>query len=181
MVYPSGPALPEEYAPLPRAEFAFPGPLRDRLVGAILAGAKTATTSLLREYGPGGGGDDGPMPEGGEPMPEPGARSLLVDSADVPVAVIETTEVRVVPLAQVDAAHARDEGEGHATVAAWRAAHEGFWNGEEMRAALGDAGFTVDDSTPVVLERFRVVADLRRPDPDPDSDPDPAPDSRRPR
>lgn len=156
MVCPPGPALPGEYAPLPRAEFAFPGPLRDRLVGAILAGAKTATTSLLREYGTGGGGD--------EPMPEPGARSLLVDSTDAPVAVIETTEVRVVPLAEVDVAHARDEGEGHATVAGWRAAHEAFWNGEEMRAALGDEGFTVDDSTPVVLERFRVVADPRGPD-----------------
>jgi hypothetical protein len=28
-----------------------------------------------------------------------------------------------------------------------------------MRAVLGDAGFTVDDATPVVLERFRVVED----------------------
>lgn len=158
----SEPGPPEEYASLPRAEFAFPGPLRDRLVAAILTGAKTATTSLLREYGPGAGG---------EPMPLPGARSLLVDSADVPVAVVETTDVRVVPLAEADAAHARAEGEGHATVAEWRAAHEEFWHGEEMRAALGDADFTADDSTPLVLERFRVVADLRRT----------GPDSRRPR
>jgi uncharacterized protein YhfF len=32
------------------AEFAFPGPLRDKLVTAILAGRKTSTSSLLAEY-----------------------------------------------------------------------------------------------------------------------------------
>jgi uncharacterized protein YhfF len=152
--------------PLPRAEFAFPGPLRDRLVAAILDGSKTATTSLLHEY-----------EHFGEPLPRAGSRSELIDSADEPVAVIETVEVRVVPLADVDLAHARDEGEGHETVAAWRAGHERFWHSEEMRAALGDgdgeedragdrdaaggAAFTVDDATPVVLERFRLVDDLR--------------------
>ena len=33
-------------ASLPLAEFAFPGPLRDALVAAILDGTKTSTTSL---------------------------------------------------------------------------------------------------------------------------------------
>ena len=32
---------------LPLAEFAFPGPLRDQLVAAILSGAKTTTTGLV--------------------------------------------------------------------------------------------------------------------------------------
>ena len=31
-------------------EFAFPGPLRDQLVAAILDGAKTTTTGLLDDY-----------------------------------------------------------------------------------------------------------------------------------
>jgi hypothetical protein len=35
---------------LPIAEFAFPGPLRDQLVAAILAGEKTTTTGLVAEY-----------------------------------------------------------------------------------------------------------------------------------
>ena len=35
---------------LPVAEFAFPGPLRDQLVAAILAGAKTTTTGLVADY-----------------------------------------------------------------------------------------------------------------------------------
>ncbi|MGC5011812.1 ASCH domain-containing protein [Streptosporangium sp. DT93] len=144
-------STPIDLASLPKAEFAFPGPLRDRLVAAILDGRKIATTSLVVEY-----------EREGAPLPESGERSVVVDSADRPVAVIEVTSVRVVPLGEVDTAHAVDEGEGHATVAQWRAAHERFWHGPEMRSALGDATFAVDDTTPVVLERFRFVADLRR-------------------
>ncbi|MGV9313194.1 ASCH domain-containing protein [Streptomyces sp. NPDC003691] len=135
---------------LPRAEFAFPGPLRDRLVAAILDGTKTATTGLLTEY-----------EREDEPLPVAGELSVVVDSEDCPVAVIEVTGVRVVPLRDVDPGHARAEGEGTDTVAQWRTAHEHFWHSDAMRAALGDPGFTVDDSTRVVLERFRVVAELR--------------------
>lgn len=86
----------------------------------------------------------------------------MIDSADRPVAVIEITGVAVVPLGEVDVAHVRDEGEGQETVAEWRTGHESFWHSDEMRAALGDPGFTVDDATPVVLERFRVVEHLTR-------------------
>jgi uncharacterized protein (TIGR03083 family) len=130
---------------LPRAEFAFPGPLRDRLVAAILAGEKTATTALLREY-----------QQEGEALPRPGDRSVLVDSADRPCAVLQTTEVRVLSLAEMDLAHAVDEGEGFTDVAGWRHAHTQFWRSAPMLAALGDV-FTIDDQTMVVAERFHVV------------------------
>jgi uncharacterized protein YhfF len=143
-------ASPEDLASLSRAEFAFPGPLRDQLVAAILDGSKTSTTELLVEY-----------EHEGEPLPEVGSRSVVVDSDDRPVGVIEVTGVRVVPLSQVDLAHAVDEGEGYTSVAEWRAGHERFWRSKEMRAVLEDPGFTVDDTTPVVLERFRLVSDLR--------------------
>ncbi|MFE9388052.1 ASCH domain-containing protein [Streptomyces sp. NPDC006784] len=136
----------------PKVEFAFPGPLRDRLVAAILDGSKTATTGLLAEY-----------EQDGEPLPSVGRRSTVVDSEGRPVAIIEVTDARVVPLDEVDIAHARDEGEGHTTVEKWRSDHEEFWHSEEMREALGNPHFTVHDTTPVVLERFRVAA--RLPDP----------------
>ncbi|MDI6103732.1 ASCH domain-containing protein [Actinoplanes sp. NEAU-A12] len=132
---------------LPRMEFAFPGPLRDQLVAAVLSGAKTTTSGLLLEYER----DD-------EKLPEAGERLVVVDSGDRPVGVIELTEVRVVRLADVDLRHAIDEGEGDETVAQWRAGHEEFWHGAEVRAELGDPHFTVDDDTMIVTKRFRLVS-----------------------
>jgi 2-phospho-L-lactate transferase len=136
-----------DLAALPIAEFAFPGPLRDRLVAAILSGTKTATTSTLVEYA-----------VDGEPLPVVGSRQLVIDSQNRPVAIIEITGVRVVRLADVDVDHARDEGEGHTSVAEWRAGHESFWHSDGMREHLGNPGFTVTDDTPVVLERMRLIA-----------------------
>ena len=48
MTSPSG--EPFDLASLPRALFAFPGPLRDTLVAAVLDGRKTATTGLVADY-----------------------------------------------------------------------------------------------------------------------------------
>ncbi|MFE0464644.1 ASCH domain-containing protein [Kitasatospora sp. NPDC058965] len=146
----SAAALPAHFASLPTTEFAFPGPLRDQLVAAILDGSKTSTTGVLADY-----------EHEGEPLPEVGNRFLVVDSQARPVAVIETTAVAVAALAEVDLAHAVDEGEGYTSVAQWRESHERYWHSEAMRAALEDPEFTVDDTTPVVLERFRLIADLR--------------------
>jgi uncharacterized protein YhfF len=130
---------------LPRAQFAFPGPLRDRLVAAILSGAKTSTSCLVLEF-----------ERENEPLPEAGQREAVVDSADWRVAVIEYTEIRAVRLADVDLQHALDEGEGYESVAQWRAGHERFWHSAEMREELGDPGFTVNDDTLVLAQRFRL-------------------------
>lgn len=128
-------------------EFAFPGPLRDQLVAAVLSGAKTTTTGLVQGY-----------ELDGEPLPEVGKRLVVVDSGNQPVATIELTDVRVMRLADVDLQHVLDEGEGDESVAHWRAGHEAFWHSDEVRAELSDPGFTVDDDTPVLTQRFRIVS-----------------------
>lgn len=138
-----------DYSQLPVAEFAFPGPLRDQLVAAILDGSKTSTTGTVHEY---------EVEE--EDFPMVGGREVVVDSQGRPVAVIEITDVRHRRLADVDLQHAIDEGEGYTTVAQWREAHEGFWHSAQMRTALSDPAFTVDDSTMLVLQRFRLVVRL---------------------
>jgi uncharacterized protein YhfF len=135
--------IPED---LPVAEFAFPGPLRDQLVAAILDSTKTTTTGLLANY-----------EHEGSPLPQPGQRQAVIDSAGNRVAVIEIAAVRVVRLADVDLAHALGEGEGYTSVAEWRAGHEEFWHSAEMRAALDDPGFTVGDDTLLVAEEFRLL------------------------
>ena len=133
--------------PLPIAEFAFPGPLRDQLVAAILDGSKTSTTSTLLEYA---------IEQ--EELPLVGQREVVIDSDGKGVAVIETTEVRQARLADVDLRHVVDEGEGDTTVAQWRDGHEQFWHSDDMRAAMGDPDFTVNDDTVLVLLRFKVIA-----------------------
>ncbi|MEU9187859.1 ASCH domain-containing protein [Streptomyces sp. NPDC048484] len=131
---------------LPLAEFAFPGPLRDQLVAAILSGAKTSTSALALEY-----------ERENEPLPKAGQQSAVVDSEGRRVAVIEMTEVRVIRLADVDLQHALDEGEGDKSVGEWRAGHERFWHSAEVREELDDPDFTVDDDTQVLAQRFRLV------------------------
>ncbi|MFD3609508.1 ASCH domain-containing protein [Streptomyces atroolivaceus] len=141
----------ETSEPLKPFLLAFPGPLRDRLVAAVLSGEKVMTSGLLMEY-----------EVEREELPPVGERSALIDSHGQEVAVVELTEVRVLPLGSVGLRHVLDEGEGHTSVAEWRAGHEAFWHSEEMREALGDPSFTVDDGTMIVAERFRVVERLVR-------------------
>ena len=132
---------------LPKDEFAFPGPERDRLVEAILDGRKTATTSLMAEF-----------IHDHEPLPSSGRRTILVNSDNQPVAVLRYASVSVIRLGVVTWQHVLNEGEGYKSLAEWREAHESFWTSENMRQALDDPNFTVDDQTPVVLETFHVEA-----------------------
>jgi len=131
-------------------EFAFPGPLRDQLVAAIIAGGKTTTTGLLADY-----------ELDAEPLPRPGDRQVVIDSAGIPVTLIEIAGVRVVRVGDIDIAHAIGEGEGYTSVAEWRSGHERFWHSREYREYRGDPAFTVNDDTLAVAEQFRVVTDDR--------------------
>jgi uncharacterized protein YhfF len=135
---------------LPRAEFGFPRTeLRRLLIDAILRGEKTSTTGLLSDY-----------ERDGEPIPAVGQRFVVVDENDGEVTVIETTDVRVTTIGEVDLPFAIDEGEGFASVAEWRAAHEQFWlsYADETRVFLNDPDWRPTDDTPIVCERFRLIA-----------------------
>ena len=134
------------------AEFGFPRTdLRRQLVEAILRGEKTSTSGLISDY-----------QRDGDPLPEIGERFVLIDERDHEVGVIETTELRVTTIGQVDLPFAIEEGEGFASVGDWRAAHERFWlsYAEETRAFLGDPDWRPTDETPIVCERFRLVERL---------------------
>ena len=130
---------------LPKDEFAFPGPERDRLVEAILDGRKTATTSLMAEF-----------IHDHEPLPSSGRRTILVNSDNQPVAVLRYASVSVIRLGVVTWQHVLNEGENYKSLAEWREAHESFWTSENMRQALDDPDFTVDDQTLVVLETLHI-------------------------
>ncbi len=70
----------------------------------MLAGEKTATAGLHGVF------ED-------EPTPSPGDRFVMEDAKGTPRAIVEVTEARVIPAAEVDLQFARDEGEGFESVA----------------------------------------------------------------
>ena len=111
--------------------------LRRKLVDAVLRGDKTATAGLL---------DDRDLDE--EPLGRPGDRRALLGVDDEPVAIVELTELRVVPAAEIDVQFARDEGEGFESVDDWREAHERFFERP------------IDEDTQIVAVRFKVVERL---------------------
>jgi uncharacterized protein YhfF len=129
--------------------FGYPGDdgLGDRLLAAVVAGVKTATSSLAVEY------------LNGDPLPRTGQRLALVDHDGRSHGMVETTKVRIIPLNDVshDVAHA--EGEGYADAAAWRRGHEGFWSRIQhlIREESGVPSWTLRDAEPVVVEWFGLV------------------------
>ncbi len=145
------PAEPTRMLGLPAFGFTVPGPIRDELTAAVLAGVKTATTSLAVDYVI----DD-------EALPVVGGRSVVFGSDLQPVAIIETTAWRLWTVGLVDDAFAVAEGEGYAGAADWRASHEAFWARylDDYRRDLGDPDFHVTASTVVVCEWFRLVERL---------------------
>ncbi|MFF9481588.1 ASCH domain-containing protein [Streptomyces sp. NPDC014733] len=130
---------------LPTLELAFPGPERDRGVAAIRNGEKTALTGLLEIYA-----------HAGEDVPRAGQRFAVLDSAARPAVTIELTDVRVVPMKEIDDAFARAEGRGYADAAQWRTAHEEFFRGAGVSEFLGRTP-VIDGDTLVVAQSFRVV------------------------
>jgi uncharacterized protein YhfF len=120
---------------LPPFELGYPRTdLRRQLVDAVLRGEKTATAGLLEEY----------EAEGEQPDAV-GSHAALLGYDDEPVAVVEVTESRVVPAAEIDEQFARDEGEGFESVEDWRLAHERFFERP------------IEPTTQIVAVRFRVV------------------------
>jgi uncharacterized protein YhfF len=107
--------------------------LRQQLVDAVLRGEKTATAGL---------------PEVEEELGSIGDRCLLLGFDDEPVAIVELTEVRIVPAGEIDLRFARDEGEGFESVDEWREAHERFFERP------------IHDDTPIEAIRFRLVERL---------------------
>ena len=128
-------------------EYAFPGPLRDKLVAAILSGEKTATASLHAEY-----------QRFGEPLPTVGELEIVIDSDANPVCITRNTQVNIVPLSQVTDAHAVAEGEGFKDATDWRAGHTAFWNSPEFVESMGEPGVETKDETLVVLVSMEVIA-----------------------
>jgi uncharacterized protein YhfF len=107
----------------------------------IRQGLKTATCSALWEW-----------EAEGNPIPEPGLITIILDGDGQPMCIIETTEVRVRAYNEVDASFAAEEGEGDRSLAYWRAAHWRFFS-----RTLPKIGRAPAEEMPLVCERFRLL------------------------
>ena len=113
----------------------------DMLANLVLIGEKTCTSSAYPLYA-----------FAGEELPKAGEYSVILDSKDNAVCVIETTNVAIVPFSQATADYAYKEGEGDKTLEYWKEIHTKFFT-NEMRSV----GLEFDDDMKVVFEEFRVV------------------------
>lgn len=134
-----GPTVTDTMPP-PAWQFGATAEQADELLALVLSGSKRASASALWDFE----AED-------EDLPVVGALSIVLDGRGHPRALLATTAVEVVPFDQVDAEHARAEGEGDGSLAHWRAVHREFFTAH----AAHDRGFAPD--MPVVLERFEVL------------------------
>jgi uncharacterized protein YhfF len=114
--------------------------LADELALLVRQGRKTATCSALWGY-----------EEEQKPLPRKGDYSIVLDGNDIPVAVIETVEVFVVPFNEVSERFAYDEGEGDRSLAYWREAHRNFFGCQRFHDRI------FAERMPLVCKRFRLV------------------------
>ena len=82
-------------------------------------------------------------------MPKAGEYSVVLDSSDKAVCVIQTCRVYTVPFCRVSASHAWKEGEGDRSLEYWREVHERFF-----REELEKAGAAFHEEMDVVCEEF---------------------------
>ena len=117
------------------------GCAQDKLAQLTLQGTKTATASSYPVY-----------KAENEPVPAVGDYSIILDSQNQAVCIIQTTQIDIVPFYQVDEELAYLEGEGDRTLTYWREVHRTFFE-SEMQSI--HQKFTEDML--VVCERFKIV------------------------
>jgi uncharacterized protein YhfF len=113
----------------------------DELAGLVLQGRKRGTASCLWTY-----------ELEGQPLPQVGDHSVILDWAGRAQCIIRTTEIAVVPFEEVAEAFARSEGEGDLSLDYWRRGHWRFFTSE-----LQALGREPDPRMPILCERFEVV------------------------
>ena len=85
-------------------------------------------------------------------IPQSGDYSVILNSKDEAVCVIQTTKTTVVPFDEVSKEHAYKEGEGDRSLAYWRDVHEDFFAEEFAETELEFNG-----QTSILCEEFKVV------------------------
>lgn len=113
----------------------------DTLAKLVVDGIKTATSSAYVGY-----------EIEHEELPKAGEYSIILDSKEEAVCIIQTTQVTILAFNEVSSEHAYKEGENDRSLENWRKVHKAFF---ERELASYDRKF--DESMLVVCEEFKVV------------------------
>ena len=124
--------VPEQYRGLRSFAFGDGPALADELLELVMKGVKTATCSTADEPN----------------TSQPGERWIVLDGSGKARCVIESTEVFYTRFSEVDAALARQEGEGDLTLEYSRSAHRRYFE------RLG----RYSEDKALMCGRFRLVA-----------------------
>lgn len=109
--------------------------MADHLLGLVLTGRKTATTSWPCD-----------------PTVQVGELSVVLDGRGEPAAIIKTVKVEQTPFLEVTPQFAAAEGEGDRTLGYWRDTHRQFFT----RVSRG-SGKQFSDAEIVQCETFELV------------------------
>jgi signal transduction histidine kinase/uncharacterized protein YhfF len=133
----------------PFLEFGYEGDggLGEHLIQLVLEGRKTVSTSLQREW----------ELEGGPPRI--GQRLPVLDGAGRRRAIVEVTQVMVVPFSIIDDDIVAAELAAGESAEDWRASQRAFYEGsrEEMALLLGEPGWRITDDEPIIVTWFALV------------------------
>jgi uncharacterized protein YhfF len=113
----------------------------DELADLVMSGAKCATAGLVWVF-----------ERDAKPLPKASDLSVVTNWAGMPLCVIETRRVDIVPYEDVSEEFAATEGEGDGSLRYWRKAHWAYFGRECKRI-----GRTPELRMPVTCERFAVV------------------------
>lgn len=114
---------------------------QDLLADLVCRGIKTSTTSAYSLY-----------ELDNEPLPQTEELSIVLNSKEQPICVIQTTELYATKFKNVTETHAYNEGEGDRSLAYWRKAHLEFFN-EEFK----EHNLTFSEEEIMLCETFKCL------------------------
>ncbi len=117
----------------------------DKLAGLVMQKIKYATASARDIYDI----DDS------EPLPESGDYSVILDSKDNALCIIQTKKTSVIPFNQLKAEDACKEGEGDLSLEYWRKVHIEFFTD-----VYKEYGLTFKEDINVLFEEFDLIYSL---------------------
>ncbi len=125
----------------PSDQFGDTPELADALVKLVLKGQKQATCELQIWFD-----------SRGITLPTIGDQVIIMGGSGTERCIIETTQVDLCSVQQVDEAFAWDEGEGDRSLVFWKDAHDAYYKRQAKRD-----GFEYSDEMICVCERFKLI------------------------